>query len=484
MLGFATVTVVAPIQLEAEDNSYLSGCYISSFASGNNERASHVVVITCAGSHLTSPIGRINNEKRSGGHSSSRSVWVDLQTQPHVMLQSVTILQKNVSLSEVNLVLYDSREISESELVGKKFLYEEEKDHGNDIVPYFVHCVQRESRDHETRVSRTRESWTKLLLLIIRSFLVLSWLPKIALGSLHSVLVKRFDYSSSALQQLLLRITQIETLEEELLAGSVERLLQWLSGVPAGLKLNQPLTQALSAFFSYHVHLWRLYLELADPLLRSLAWVLVWLGMCGASVQVAILSDLLDLATLHLYCFYVYGARIHMLQISLLGSQWRAFRGRKWNPLKQRVDSHDKGGHVSLTRVLTAVVFTLVIFLLPTTTIYYLVFVLLRVGLNLMRGAMSLTVWLLNINPLYLVLLNLSASNRVKGDIYFSTVSAPEVNKHSVCPVAAPLVLHLHTWPTALSEVLVHAHTDDFPPKPSPDWKLIFSSIMFGENLL
>ncbi|XP_042230880.1 phosphatidylinositol N-acetylglucosaminyltransferase subunit Q-like isoform X3 [Homarus americanus] len=449
------------------------------------------------------------------------------------MLQSVTILQKNVSLSEVNLVLYDSREISESELVGKKFLYEEEKDHGNDIVPYFVHCVQRESRDHETRVSRTRESWTKLLLLIIRSFLVLSWLPKIALGSLHSVLVKRFDYSSSALQQLLLRITQIETLEEEvreqkrtllsgrlltmivvdiltgitvaciishyasvndiytyfcswtkLLAGSVERLLQWLSGVPAGLKLNQPLTQALSAFFSYHVHLWRLYLELADPLLRSLAWVLVWLGMCGASVQVAILSDLLDLATLHLYCFYVYGARIHMLQISLLGSQWRAFRGRKWNPLKQRVDSHDKGGHVSLTRVLTAVVFTLVIFLLPTTTIYYLVFVLLRVGLNLMRGAMSLTVWLLNINPLYLVLLNLSASNRVKGDIYFSTVSAPEVNKHSVCPVAAPLVLHLHTWPTALSEVLVHAHTDDFPPKPSPDWKLIFSSIMFGENLL
>lgn len=68
--------------------------------------------------------------------------------------------------------------------------------------------------------------------------------------------------------------------------------------------------------------------------------------------------------------------RIHMLQISLLGSQWRAFRGRKWNPLKQRIDSYDVDGHVSLTRVLSAVVFTLVIFLLPTTTIYYMVFVL------------------------------------------------------------------------------------------------------------
>ncbi|KAG7163963.1 putative N-acetylglucosaminyl transferase component (Gpi1)-containing protein [Homarus americanus] len=438
MLGFATVTVVAPIQLEAEDNSYLSGCYISSFASGNNERASHVVVITCAGSHLTSPIGRINNEKRSGGHSSSRSVWVDLQTQPHVMLQSVTILQKNVSLSEVNLVLYDSREISESELVGKKFLYEEEKDHGNDIVPYFVHCVQRESRDHETRVSRTRESWTKLLLLIIRSFLVLSWLPKIALGSLHSVLVKRFDYSSSALQQLLLRITQIETLEEEvreqkrtllsgrlltmivvdiltgitvaciishyasvndiytyfcswtkLLAGSVERLLQWLSGVPAGLKLNQPLTQALSAFFSYH------------------------------NTHVANITPRLSVACIS--------------RPKVESSEAASGQSRQRGPRIPH-EGPDSGGvyagHI------------------PPTNHYHL---------------------LPGVCP---------------GDIYFSTVSAPEVNKHSVCPVAAPLVLHLHTWPTALSEVLVHAHTDDFPPKPSPDWKLIFSSIMFGENLL
>ena len=47
---------------------------------------------------------------------------------------------------------------------------------------------------------------------------------------------------------------------EQLLAATVHRLLDWLSGAPAGLKLNQSLTQALSAFFSYHVHLWILYL--------------------------------------------------------------------------------------------------------------------------------------------------------------------------------------------------------------------------------
>ena len=60
-----------------------------------------------------------------------------------------------------------------------------------------------------------------------------------------------------------------------------------------------------------------------------------------------------------------------MVQVSLLGSQWRAFRGHKWNPLKERVDSlHSR----PLSRLLTAVIFTLVVFLLPTTTVYYLVF--------------------------------------------------------------------------------------------------------------
>ena len=65
--------------------------------------------------------------------------------------------------------------------------------------------------------------------------------------------------------------------------------------------------------------------------------------------------------------------RLHMVQASLVGSQWRAFRGRKWNPLKGRVDALPPGAP-PLSRVINAVLFTLVVFLLPTTTIYYLVF--------------------------------------------------------------------------------------------------------------
>ena len=38
--------------------------------------------------------------------------------------------------------------------------------------------------------------------------------------------------------------------------GQLERLLQWLMGNPAGLKLNSALAHFLGHFFLYHVYLW------------------------------------------------------------------------------------------------------------------------------------------------------------------------------------------------------------------------------------
>lgn len=36
----------------------------------------------------------------------------------------------------------------------------------------------------------------------------------------------------------------------------LQRLLQWLMGAPAGLKMNRALDQVLGRFFLYHIHLW------------------------------------------------------------------------------------------------------------------------------------------------------------------------------------------------------------------------------------
>lgn len=70
----------------------------------------------------------------------------------------------------------------------------------------------------------------------------------------------------------------------------------------------------------------------------------------------------------------------------------------------------------------------------------------------------------------------------IAGDIYFAT--QPIDNARARYPIASPLALHLHTWPTPLCEVLLYAHSDVFPAMPSPNWKAFFCSVVFGKELL
>lgn len=59
----------------------------------------------------------------------------------------------------------------------------------------------------------------------------------------------------------------------------------------------------------------------------------------GLTVALSTLSDIIAVLTFHIYCFYVYGARLYCLKVCGLSSLWRLFRGKKWNVLRQRVDS-------------------------------------------------------------------------------------------------------------------------------------------------
>lgn len=45
-------------------------------------------------------------------------------------------------------------------------------------------------------------------------------------------------------------------------AEKLQVLVEWLNGVPAGLKLNRPLSTVLAKFFLYHLYLWKTYIGL------------------------------------------------------------------------------------------------------------------------------------------------------------------------------------------------------------------------------
>ena len=71
----------------------------------------------------------------------------------------------------------------------------------------------------------------------------------------------------------------------------------------------------------------------------------------------------------------------HFFQIAGLTSFWRLFRGKKWNPLRMRVDTLPHSPDVANHRFYTGtLIFTMLLFLLPTTALYYAIFALLRVA--------------------------------------------------------------------------------------------------------
>ncbi|CAL1678322.1 unnamed protein product [Lasius platythorax] len=157
---------------------------------------------------------------------------------------------------------------------------------------------------------------------------VYSWLENIKwmlITILHdkSFKLKTGNYALSividiALGIFVLRLLQyyIEDQPSQLLLNNAEKvvetlkdLINWLMGVPAGLKLNHALNNSMGKFFLYHIQLWWTFLTFLKPLLDLAFKILLLFGGLGVTFQISIIADLLALVSFHTYCIYVYAAR-------------------------------------------------------------------------------------------------------------------------------------------------------------------------------
>ena len=112
----------------------------------------------------------------------------------------------------------------------------------------------------------------------------------------------------------------------------------------------------------------------------------------GLTFIVAITNDVVGMLTCHIYCFYVYAAKLYGLQLKALVSLARLFIGKKWNVLRLRVDSVS---YEADQLILGTIIFTILLFLLPTSLLYYIVFTSLRLLVLLLQMTLSGLVHLL-----------------------------------------------------------------------------------------
>lgn len=298
------------------------------------------------------------------------------------------------------------------------------------------------------QLMRKANTLMSLLLDLALGFALLFWLHrKDHIGQLADALVPVAEHVSEELQ----------------------RLLQWLMGAPAGLKMNRALDQVLGRFFLYHIHLWISYIHLMSPFIGCILWHMGLSACLGLTVALSILSDILALLTFHIYCFYVYGARLYCLKIYGLSSLWRLFRGKKWNVLRQRVDSCS----YNLDQLfIGTLLFTILVFLLPTTALYYLVFTLLRLLVVTVQGLIHLLVDLINSVPLFALGLRLCRPYRLAAGVKFRVLERE---------AGRPLRLLMQINPLAYSHVIRTYRLPSLGCPPQHSWGSLCSKLFFGE---
>ncbi|CAL1704111.1 unnamed protein product [Somion occarium] len=196
-----------------------------------------------------------------------------------------------------------------------------------------------------------------------------------------------------------------------------QHALIWLNNWPAGLKLNTELSRFYCHSLLGIVAVWGEVLRwIIFPHLPSIIYAIGLLGSLGLTMSVSALSDLLGIVTLHLHICYIMSAAVFSQQLTISGSLWNLFRGKRYNVLRKRKDSWDYDVD---QLVLGTILFTLVAFLSPTIITYYALFALARLIIVLFHAGLDTILVLMNHFPLFALLLRIKSPLRMPGGFTF-----------------------------------------------------------------
>jgi phosphatidylinositol glycan class Q protein len=237
--------------------------------------------------------------------------------------------------------------------------------------------------------------------------------------------------------------------------AALRRTIAWLTDQPAGLKLNNELTAFLGDLFLWVIDHWssefaiRIYctddadcIVALGPILPHLIWFIGITSFAGASMPIAMFSDMLSILTLHIYSFYMASARIYNWQYTILLSLFQLFRGKKNNVLRKRIDSCD----YDLDQLLLGtILFTLLFFLLPTVVVFYLTFACSRMAIISLKAVLDTLLACLNHFPLFALMLRIKDSQRLPGGIRFELRGLQTAPSDSSAPPTSYIYLKVRS---------------------------------------
>lgn len=416
--------------------------------------------------------------------------------QLYIMSKDIVINEHKV-LEKYSIIYYDSDTIVNSEeLVSTRLAKDSNDCLKNDFITTLCYLVSRNNtpqKDIEYDDNATQTGYYRTVCENVwkhsalcahteKYLKSLSWIYFEAKTN-RKVSIKMGNYIAAFMTDILLGLLVIYWLNQwdaqphsvamesvKAIVDNLRSLLQWLMGSPAGLKLNQAFTNMLGKFFLYHTNLWWMFLEISISVLDIALRAYLYIGCLGITFQAAILSDLLSVASFHIYCIYVYAARLYNIQICGLTALFRLFLGRKHNPLRGGIDSCE---YTNQQLFVGTLAFTILLFLLPTTAVYYVVFTLFRLVLLICQGFLTRLSWLINSLPLYILFLWIVNSPKIMSTAYLEI-------SHITDNVT---IFHLRFTSKRLYQILGESQAPATNTPPAQQWSQILSNLWRG-NLL
>ncbi|KAL0428506.1 UNVERIFIED_CONTAM: Phosphatidylinositol N-acetylglucosaminyltransferase subunit Q [Sesamum latifolium] len=191
----------------------------------------------------------------------------------------------------------------------------------------------------------------------------------------------------------------------------------WLMGNPAGFKLNTELAGVLGMISLNAIQIWSTLWVFMGSLSVHFTKALALCGMIfGLTSAAALVVDIISLLAMHVLTLHLFLSLLYSTQIQAVAALWRLFRGRKWNPLRVRLDSYD---YTVEQHVVGSLLFTPILLLLPTTSAFYIFFTILHTAVSFICIVVEAAVSFIHSTPYAKVLLWLKRRNRFPSGIWF-----------------------------------------------------------------
>lgn len=194
-----------------------------------------------------------------------------------------------------------------------------------------------------------------------------------------------------------------------------------LMGNPAGFKLNTELARVLGMISLNSIQIWSTLWVLVGSLFIYIIKGLAISGVLfGLTTFAALVRDMISVSTLHVSYLHGFISLLYSQQIRAIAAFWRLFRGQKWNPLRQRLDSYD---YTVEQHIVGSLVFTPLLLLLPTTSAFYIFFTIMNSTINTICMLIEVAISVIHATPYNKVFLWLVRPSRFPGGIWFEILS-------------------------------------------------------------